>query len=85
MNDDCETQWEALEGQTGENAELVMDLQLTFTLGLIMMKNGGAGGGIKGFTLWGSKTLDGPWVSLIASEMAIDNGQVCLKLFQRKC
>ena len=40
------------------------------------MKNGGAGEGIKEFTLWGAKTMDGPWVKLIASEMTKDNGEV---------
>ena len=45
------------------------------------MKNGGAGGGIKAFTLWGTKTLDGPWAILIASEMENDNGEVCKLLF----
>ena len=77
QSDDCEPQWTAPEGKTGADAELMMDLQCRVTLNVIRMKNGGAGEGIKEFTLWGAKTMDGPWVKLIASEMTKDNAEAC--------
>ena len=72
--DPCNNQyWEVPAGKTGEEAEIIIDLKCPMLLDTFTIINGFETFGVRGFSLFGSRTKAGPWDDLFTGELSQGN------------
>ena len=66
----CNNQyWKAPVGKTGKEAEIIIDLKCPMLLDTFSIINGFGTFGLKMFSLFGSRTISGPWNELYTGEL----------------
>ena len=78
----CEEAWRAPDGQTGSNAQLIVDLRCSTKVETILFKNLAEGRGIKDFSIYLSNAEDGPWTLMMNGTLEQETNQVT---FSKKC
>ena len=68
--------WRSPLGKNGSGAEIVMDLTCQIRLERIHIRNGFGDFGTKSFSLWGSRSSNGPWRQLKDGQMPKLDDQV---------
>ena len=61
--------WRAPLGKTGNEAEIVIDLNCTRLLETFSVMNGFGNFGTKKFSMFGSREVDGPWDEIYRGEL----------------
>ena len=61
--------WRAPHGKVGEEAEIIIDMKCPVLLESFSILNGFGDFGIKDFSLFGSRKLNGPWTRLFSGKL----------------
>ena len=69
LTDDCNKEWLAPEGAVGEDAEVIINMGCIKIPRVLQMKNiQRPHGGTKGFTIYVSERIEGPWKKAFEEE-----------------
>ena len=78
LTDDCDKEWLAPEGAVDETAEVIINMGCIKTPKGLHMKNiKRAKGGTKGFIIYVSESIDGPWVESYKDEFPEQDKDGC--------
>ena len=78
LTDNCDNEWLAPEGAIEEAAEIIINMGCVKTPKALHMKNiNSVYGGTKGFIIFVSESIDGPWIEAYKDEFPEPEKEGC--------